>query len=253
MGPEEHALARERTPPSLLIDHVEALQRLGWWTEAERVLLQYKGDSLDPTEADRRLAFIREKKRIYARTDGDRAEGRSYIGENDVVQLVKEPVRLTYHLKDRNLDIEGIFHSLLRIIDLVRKRLSYDPPSVTVALHGPKSEIMIEGHTRDDHRLTPLGGLTTGSSVCVPRACMEASLSDSTSLSPTSMSIRLSRRSALVTAPAGWKKGWPCPFRRNFLNPTRNRSPQLSRRPGRFPWRPLGETSCSTLPRRRPV
>ena len=125
----------------VLMAHFQLLQRLGWWDECERFLLAYGKDLLTQEELSAHLSETREKQRIYERISEPGPDGRTFIGDDDVVRVTKGPVSLVYHLKDRHLDVEHIYRSILRIVESVRDRLSYEPQDIVVQLHGEQSEI----------------------------------------------------------------------------------------------------------------
>jgi len=125
----------------LVLKHLELLQRMGWWSDAERVLVEHGRPFFDEDEFTRRLQYIRDKKRIYSKLAPVREDGKSFIGDDDKVEMRKGRVVIRYHLKDSSLDIKEIFRSLLRVMDSVGARLSFSPLSVEVDLHGPASMI----------------------------------------------------------------------------------------------------------------
>jgi hypothetical protein len=128
---------------SLIVQHLDLLERMGWWPEAEQVLYQHCMLIFDKDEFNRRLSLIKEKQKIYRKISAHPRDGKSFIGEDDIVRLVKGPITIIYHLKDRHIDIEGVYRSLLQIMETVEDRLSYVPVEVFINLHGEHSELRV--------------------------------------------------------------------------------------------------------------
>ncbi|MEW5911077.1 MAG: hypothetical protein AB1814_00845 [Thermodesulfobacteriota bacterium] len=128
----------------LIRRHLDLLQRLGWWRDAERFLRHEAAGVLSDAEIQSRLRLVHEKLEIYGGSGGTDDAGESYIGEDDVVCLKKGGISISYHLKDRDLPIEQIYRSVLRTVSTLREKLRYDIPRVDIALHGPLSEIRVE-------------------------------------------------------------------------------------------------------------
>lgn len=141
----------------MVMEHLDLLQRMGWWNECEQFLLSYGKELLSAEEFHQRLQQIREKQRIYETVSSPKPDGRTFIGEDDVVQMTKGPITLVYHLKDRHLDVEHIYRNLLRIAETVRERLSYEPGDIQVNLHGKHSEIRVFGTEDAQDRSIPAG------------------------------------------------------------------------------------------------
>ncbi len=146
-----HAQTIDSKSSDLIIRHIDLLERMGWLEESENILTQYGSSVLEEHEYNLRLARIREKRRIYEKTSPGPADGRSYIGRDDVVRLVKGPVTMTYHLKDTGIDITAVYRTMVWIMDLVREHLDYSPRQVQVSLHHDHS---LPGSPPDDNNDT---------------------------------------------------------------------------------------------------
>ena len=142
-----HAQTFDSKSSALIVRHIDLLERMGWLEESENILTQYGSSVLEEQEYRLRLDRIREKRRIYEKTSPGPADGRSYIGRDDVVRLVKGSVTMTYHLKDTGIDITAVYRTLVWIMDLVREYLDYSPRQVQVSLHHDHS---LPGSAADD-------------------------------------------------------------------------------------------------------
>lgn len=127
-------------PPAwpLLKRHLALLESMGWWGEAEEFLEQFGEAFLNKNELDGRLRLIRENRSIHAKAE---LLGQSFIGENDIVELRRDNIRLTYHLKEHADDVADLFRHVVRSLDILRNNLEYRPKGVDIRLHGFQSEI----------------------------------------------------------------------------------------------------------------
>lgn len=153
----EENINNRRRDSSVFLEHINLLWRMGWWDECEQFLLSYGRDLLAQEEFDEYLHKVREKQRIYETVNEPKQDGRTYIGEDDMVRMTKGPVTLVYHLKDRHLDVEHIYRSILWIAETVRQRLSYAPSDIRINLHGRESEIQYLGGSDATASQVPAG------------------------------------------------------------------------------------------------
>jgi len=116
------------------------LESLGLWQEAHDFLHEHGHAFLQKDELESRLKVIREHITITSKAE---LNGRSFIGEDDIVELRKDNIRLSYHLKEHSTDIENVFRHTLRTLELLEDRLSYRPDCVDITLHGFRSEIRL--------------------------------------------------------------------------------------------------------------
>ncbi|MFO8033085.1 MAG: peptidase MA family metallohydrolase [Desulfohalobiaceae bacterium] len=145
---------------ALLLDHLELLKQMGWWQEAEDFLLRHSS-SLKEGELTAWLDYIREKKKIYQAEIPLKSDGLTYIGADDVVQLNKGAITISYHIKDRCLDIEHIFRSLKKAMQHVGNVLNYHPEDIFLHLHGQHSQIQ-GGNLNDNENQASIIGLYDG-------------------------------------------------------------------------------------------
>lgn len=131
-------------PPArtLLRRHLDLLESMGWWQEAEEFVEQYGEEFLNNTELASRLQIIRENRSIHSKAE---LHGRSFIGENDIVELHKDTIRLSYHLKEHSGEVENIFRHVIRALKALEDNLAYHPKEVNISLHGFRSEIRPDG------------------------------------------------------------------------------------------------------------
>ena len=126
--------------------HLHLLEAMGWWREAEAFACEHGSFFLQKDELERRLKNIRENIAINAKAE---LGGRSFIGENDIVELRKDNIILTYHLKDHSIDVENVLRHVIRTLELLEERLAFRPESVEVSLHGMLSEIHLSDSAPD--------------------------------------------------------------------------------------------------------
>lgn len=126
--------------------HLSLLESLGWWQDAHDFLHEHGHAFLHKDEFESRLRIIDEHIAITSKAD---LQGRSFIGENDIVELRKDNIRLSYHLKEHSADIEHVVRHTLRALELLEERLGYRPKLVDIALHGLRSEIRLSDSAPD--------------------------------------------------------------------------------------------------------
>jgi hypothetical protein len=131
---------------TLLHRHLSLLESLGWWQEAYDFLHEHGHVFLQKGELENRLKLIRERIAITSKAD---LHGRSFIGEDDIVELRKDNIRLSYHLKEHSADAEHVVRHTLRALELLEERLGYRPELVDIALHGFRSEIRLSDSAPD--------------------------------------------------------------------------------------------------------
>lgn len=126
--------------------HLTLLESLGWWKEAHDFLYEHGHTFLQKDELESRLKVIREYIAITSKAE---LNGRSFIGENDIVELRKDNIRLSYHLKEHSTDVEHVVRHTIRALELLEERLGYRPEFVDIALHGSRSEIRLSDSAPD--------------------------------------------------------------------------------------------------------
>ena len=92
-----------------------------------------------------------EKDRIYKKVKSilrQRGRRSSYIGEDDFVNLLKDGIRINFHIKNPNLDIENIFRSVKRAQKIVRDKFDYNLEKLWIDIHDSIEELRQEGGSR---------------------------------------------------------------------------------------------------------
>jgi hypothetical protein len=89
---------------------------------------------------------IKERDHIYEKVQSIiREDGRStYIGEDDLVSLVKGGIRIDFHIKNSNLNIENVFRTVKRTQKIVQDRLGHNLEKIGVEIFNSGEEL-IEG------------------------------------------------------------------------------------------------------------
>ena len=65
----------------------------------------------------------------------------SYIGQDDVVSLVKDGISISFHLKNSELDIVNIFRTVKRTQKLVKVRFDIDVEQITINIYDSNEEL----------------------------------------------------------------------------------------------------------------
>lgn len=90
---------------------------------------------------------MNERDRIYRKVKSIIREKNksSYIGEDDLVTLQKEGIKINFHIKNRNLDIENVFRAVKRAEKVIKNKLDHDLENLCVDIHSSIEEMRQEG------------------------------------------------------------------------------------------------------------
>jgi len=94
---------------------------------------------------------MNEKGRIYKKVKSIIKENggkSSYIGEDDFVSLSKGGIRVNFHVKNPNLDIENVFRGIKRAQRIVKNKFNYDLDKLHIDIHNSIEELRQEGRSR---------------------------------------------------------------------------------------------------------
>lgn len=91
-----------------------------------------------------------EKERIFRKVDSiiRQDDKSSYIGGDDYVILVKDGIRVGFHIKNPSLDIEGVFRTVRRAQKMVAERFGCALTGIEISLYDSKDEMRQEGRSR---------------------------------------------------------------------------------------------------------
>lgn len=94
---------------------------------------------------------MNEKDRIYKKVRSiikEKGGRSSYIGEDDFVSLSKGGIRIGFHIKNPNLDIENVFRAVKRAQKIVKDKFDYNIEMLWIDIYNSIEELRQEGKSR---------------------------------------------------------------------------------------------------------
>ncbi len=98
-------------------------------------------------------AGMEERDRIFEKVASViRESGRSsYIGEDDFVSLTKGTIRIDFHLKNANLDVENIFRTVKRAEMIIAEKFLHQMTKINISIFDSRTELSERAHAKSQY------------------------------------------------------------------------------------------------------
>jgi hypothetical protein len=94
---------------------------------------------------------MNERDRIYKKVKSiikEKGGKSSYIGENDFVSIIKDGIKINFHIKNSTLNIENIFRAIKRAQKIVRDKFDYNIEKLWIDIFDSIGELRQEGKSK---------------------------------------------------------------------------------------------------------